>query len=682
MANCIIVRDLHDGSRHLKSHSKPHRCETCGKGFALRADLNRHIKARHRLGNTMFKCEISNCESKFARKDNVKRHIQRYHPDLLKPNCQSDPEMACLEANADGSALADSLSLIEEPLLMRHWWQMSATGNLAVLEGLLEAGCDINMKADDGNTALHCAAQTGQSIAVKFLLEHGAYVNPQNLKCRTPLFEAATSGCSETILTLLREGGTVVRFERPYWATGSTPAFVDYIVATGDSDLVQAILDLDTSELTENRDTKGTALAVAAAKIGQISILASLSVSDPKVFDLHKRLRPISFAVCFGHLEAVRTLIAPTGLSERSRCLPGLVCKAAKRGHLSILQLLLESFPGALNLRNSGGWSALQLASSKGHLDSVRYLLSRSDIDVNLRSRYGWKSALQEAVMGKHLDVVQVLLLCPKIDTSLSSMQGTALFLAAKSGSFDVTRALLEHGARDDKALFPTFWTGIHLSRLILQYGGQTSSQVVEEIIESRAQLANFLFNKQKYQYRDVSNRGVRLISLAVKENDVDFLQSLLSFDFLTSDDLNEKIGRHSWRAYRTPLNYARQRGYTEVADLLSAHGATDEVWDPYGKLAIDEKKEEEEEEERAAAAEAAAKDNESTQPAHKQAESTPEASRDTPDVASQEEDDSDGVDAGSELGEEPWSYINECVSPQSNEVDESERKRKRQRQE
>ncbi|KAL1651699.1 hypothetical protein SLS61_005362 [Didymella pomorum] len=117
---------------------------------------------------------------------------------------------------------------------------------------------------------------------------------------------------------------------------------------------------------------------------------------------------------------------------------------------------------------------------------------------------------------------------------------------------------------------------------------------------------------------------------------------------------------------YRTPLNYARNRGYTEIADLLTSHGAIDEFRDSEGIMAAEEREE---------ALKMAANDNELTQPVEQQPTMS-ETGREISEVAAREE-----VDSDSDLEEEPYSYIEEYISPQS-EVEESERESKRQRRE
>ena len=94
--------------------------------------------------------------------------------------------------------------------------------------------------------------------------------------------------------------------------------------------------------------------------------------------------------------------------------------------------------------------------------------------------------------------------------------------------------------------------------------------------------------------------------------------------------------------------------------------GAIDEFYDPEGKMAAEESKE---------ALKSAAKD-ESTELAQEQP--TPSAgSRETPEITAQKD-----LDSESDLEEELYSYVGEYISPQSDEVGESERESKRQRRE
>ncbi|KAM6975903.1 uncharacterized protein LKV04_015169 [Tautogolabrus adspersus] len=66
--------------RHYLTHSKPHLCSECGKGFSILKGLDAHLR-RH-TGEKLYKC--SECETEFAHKSTFVRHMRRHA--LKKPN--------------------------------------------------------------------------------------------------------------------------------------------------------------------------------------------------------------------------------------------------------------------------------------------------------------------------------------------------------------------------------------------------------------------------------------------------------------------------------------------------------------------------------------------------------------------------------------------------------------------
>ena len=63
--------DFYEGSQTLKKFE----CETCGKKFARKYDLRRHILSVH--NEHSYHC--SNCDLKFGRKDALIRHDRNVH---------------------------------------------------------------------------------------------------------------------------------------------------------------------------------------------------------------------------------------------------------------------------------------------------------------------------------------------------------------------------------------------------------------------------------------------------------------------------------------------------------------------------------------------------------------------------------------------------------------------------
>ena len=73
-------------------------------------------------------------------------------------------------------------------------------GRVDMAQLLLARGADVDARDDWGWTPLHVTASQREAAMVKLLLEHGADVNPRNKAGRTPLDEASGDERIETLL--------------------------------------------------------------------------------------------------------------------------------------------------------------------------------------------------------------------------------------------------------------------------------------------------------------------------------------------------------------------------------------------------------------------------------------------------------------------------------------------------
>lgn len=678
------------------------------------------MRARHRVGNARFQCPVQSCLFKATRKDNLTQHVKKVHG--TQSTCPLHREASHGEAQDTSDQDDNSPGTLPEYTWM-SLMEATTAGNMTLVQENLGAGIDIDAQADDGRTALHCAARADQMEATHFLLELDPLrwtQKPTSFWCSV-VAEAITGkslACCKLLLQSRTNEVFVARMTtelveldcRPQTSelrksnTWSLMAAVAIrAVQSNDQEIVECVLESLPIEpiCTQYRKSfsikisLARLMAVEAAGKSMICVLQVLELQCPDVLSggLTNPENPLYAATVHNQAACVRWLLRYTRKDDD--WIPGAYQRripvgnyafqtAAKKGFTNVLKAFLEEEPRVLpNMRNRLGRTPLHEAAACGSAKIVQMLVDHAATDVNMRTRYGWRerdTALQLAVGKRDLKIVQILLRCGRIDASRKNFgSGTPLCLAASLGYTDIAIALLEHGARDDQALFQAFqnWeTSLPVVQLIVRYLAQDSSLMFDETtIQSRAHLADFLLNVKGYRYEDVKVpdifRGwgmLHLIPPAVRENDADLLRLLLNLDYIMADDLNEEMYHYgvTYMHYRTPLNYAKSRGYTEVADLLSAHGAIDEFYDPDGIMAAGEREE---------ALKLAAKNDESTQPAQEQPPPS-EASRETPEVASQEEYDSD-----SELEQEAYSYIDEYISPHSNE-DESERESKRQRRE
>jgi len=93
------------------------------------------------------------------------------------------------------------------------WWGTSCDkGYLDIATLLIEKGCNINEKDNDGYTPLHIACNKGNLDMVKLLIEKGCNINEKNNNGNTPLHTACYKRHLD-IVTLLIEKGCIVNIK-------------------------------------------------------------------------------------------------------------------------------------------------------------------------------------------------------------------------------------------------------------------------------------------------------------------------------------------------------------------------------------------------------------------------------------------------------------------------------------
>jgi uncharacterized protein len=76
-------------------------------------------------------------------------------------------------------------------------------GDLPLVKQLVERNADVNKP---GWTPLHYAASSGQVLVIEFLLEHSAYIDAESPNGSTPLMMAAMYGSPEAVKVLIQAG--------------------------------------------------------------------------------------------------------------------------------------------------------------------------------------------------------------------------------------------------------------------------------------------------------------------------------------------------------------------------------------------------------------------------------------------------------------------------------------------
>jgi len=544
-------------SRHLKTHSKPFRCTTCGKGFALRLDLSRHVKARHRIGYERYACSVALCKFTATRKDNLHQHEKRVHGHSPQVDPTQNPEPSKNESASDDSNDKSNVQSPPAPASSHQPWscaiflQAATAGNLSAMEACLNAGVDINAIADDRSSALHCAARAGHTHIVQFLLEQGAKLENTNRKNRTPFQEALLGRDTETVTFLLR------KMAEP----GDLHITAICIAQSGSVELLRACIAY--SDQNRVGELKNHILH-AASRFGQTSIVAAL------LSDAGNHITQVNNAYASSQKsrDIVDRLDLPwvERIKNKNNFTP--MHLAAAHGHLGVVQLLAEQ-QFNVNVIASNKVPLL-LAVQAGHWDVVEYLLSLNSIEVNKRDVWG-RTTLHVAAIAGQLEAVESLLRQKSVDVrSLNESRQSPLQSSAFHGHWNVAQALLDTEEGLSVPGMPS-WS-LESSRVV-------PSEVVTRLLRHP--------DFQDVNVRDESASwsggcGQALLHAAARKNECDVIRLLLS-----QDGIDVNLPTRGWPR-KSPLQLAIERGHTDAAKLLLQHDKIDvNLHSPYSQAPL-----------------------------------------------------------------------------------------------
>ncbi len=194
----------------------------------------------------------------------------------------------------------------------------------------------------------------------------------------------------------------------------------------------------------------GRDLRAAAARGDACEVKQLLAAGTP-IDEVDERGRSALLeAVEGGHTEAATVLMdrgASVNVQAANLDTPWL--QAGALGRIDILRRMVDAKPD-LTIRNRYGGNAMIPACERGHVDTVRFLLT-TGIDVDHVNDLGWTCLLEAVILGDggaaHQQIV-TLLLDAGASPDLADKDGvTALAHARQKGQREVAAILEAHGA-------------------------------------------------------------------------------------------------------------------------------------------------------------------------------------------------------------------------------------------
>ncbi|MHB9147715.1 MAG: ankyrin repeat domain-containing protein [Candidatus Amoebophilus sp.] len=353
-----------------------------------------------------------------------------------------------------------------------------------IVELLLEKNADVNVPDANANMPLHLAAENGYLEIVELLLDNGAHTNPKNTEVNSALHLAAKNGHLNIVKLLVSRGSTID-------AVNSNEMTPIHIAAQHEhSEVVHFLLEKKANHRAE--DGQENTLLHYAAEAGLLDIVDLLLERNFKrdvknkgittTYGVSRGSTPLQLAVKKGHPEIVKKLIE----------------------HGANLKVLVDDHPDTSSINQ--GNTLLHIATQNSDIEMIKFLILEKQMNVNSKNHWDF----------------------------------TPLHFAARSGSLEVVKWLVENGANLE-AKSSTYYN--------------TSTPLSLAIVNGHLEVANFLIKK-----RAKITREMKVLINIQRKNHI----------------------------YPTLLHFVAENNDTKLASLLIRNGADRNIKDEYGNTPLD----------------------------------------------------------------------------------------------
>jgi ankyrin repeat protein len=448
----------------------------------------------------------------------------------------------------------------------------ASKGNKAEVERLLKHGADVNAQQADGATALQWAAYRGDAKLAELLLKAGAKPDLANRDGATPLWLAAARGDGAVIQALLK-GGADANEQLPL---GRRPLML--AARSGNVAAVHALLehgaDVNASEIE-----RGTTALMQAADQGHADVLKELIQHGASVAAVSKLMRRDGRTAALGNSEDPRRAVSQQAIAvlcaakppdlqqvriqremlfgDSAKAMPDAdLCKGIQHRGLSFVTIVGA---GGNHGAGAGGEAPAEQGADGNQVVDANGNPAPTSNPAPASTPRGRRPAAREPDGGAL----------------------TALVYAARSGSIDAARALLEGGA-DVNQTTRYGWSPLLAATQNENY------QIAKFLIEHGANVN--LANKGGWTplYLAVDNRNIEGGDYPVRSADMD---SLAYITFLLDKGANvnwritestetRTVFTNQWlnEDGATAFLRAAQSGDLELLKLLVARGADPKI--------------------------------------------------------------------------------------------------------
>jgi len=440
--------------------------------------------------------------------------------------------------------------------------EAASKGDKAQVERLLKGGADVNAQQGDGATALQWAAWRGDAELAQLLLKAGAKPGLANHNGATPLWLAATHGNAAVVEALLK-GGADANEALPL---GRRPLML--AARAGDVGAVRVLLEHG-ADVNASETQRGTTALMQAADQGHAAVLKELIQRGANVAAVSKPVQRDARSAALGNADDPRRAVRQQAIAVLCEA-PTPDLEQVRRQRVLLMGASQEKLPAAdlckgISRRGLGFVTVVGAGGNAGAGVGGEFTEAGAEADEELDENGNPVAAAPRRAPAREPDGGGL----------------TALVYAARTGSIDAARVLLEGGANVNQT------TRYGWSPLLAATQNQ-NYQMAKFLIERGADVN--LANKGGWTplYLATDNRNIEGGDYPTRTADMDslaFITYLLDKGAnvnarITESTETRTVFTNQWLNENgaTAFLRAAQSGDLELLKLLAARGADPKI--------------------------------------------------------------------------------------------------------
>ncbi|KAJ5509678.1 hypothetical protein N7527_011821 [Penicillium freii] len=324
--------------------------------------------------------------------------LDNYSRTSLALAFRNDYEETCNEL----ISAMEKQALQDVNLQMAAIHEIAAVGNIQALDRLFVSGVDIDIRGEDGATALHRACQNGQKETVEMLIQRGADIQRVSSRWGAPIAAASAGGSADIVELLLNKGVNIDGVDE------EDDTALTLALATGHTEVAHLLLE-NGANLNHMGRKHGSALKIAIERENLDFVNLLLENGANAALDI-PGFSPLLHIAAEANNRDIMEALVEAGTSDLA------VCDSAGRSLLSvailnkaqqIVDFLLEHQGLNLDVQDVAGRTALSIAAAQGSHVVTELLLREANPDI---PDMEGKTALIHSILSEDIQTIQELL--------------------------------------------------------------------------------------------------------------------------------------------------------------------------------------------------------------------------------------------------------------------------------